>query len=134
MARITTELNNLNFAPGDELRGTVHWDGNPPAGTAELRLFYYTMGRGTRDAVVVDQTAVTGDQAFAFHLPEGPYSFSGELVSLIWALELVSGNGQPTRLEFVLSPTGQEVQLHRYPVPPELEDKKSLKRKMDGRS
>lgn len=129
MARISTELNNLHFVPGEELRGGVHWDGNGPSNGAELRLFYYTEGRGTRDAIVVDELKISGDQTFSFHLPEGPYSFSGELISLMWALELVADSAEHSaRLEFVLSPTGQEVNLHRYPVPEEMQDKKSWKK------
>jgi hypothetical protein len=47
---------------------------------------------------------------FSFALPPGPYSFSGTLVSVVWALELVLEPGpEVERLDFVLGPSGAEV-------------------------
>ena len=131
---IHTELDNTQFVPGERLNGRVSWQGITGIGKAELRLFYYTSGKGTRDATVVDQREWTSPQetaqeGFSFELPEGPYSFSGTLISLIWALELVlAPGGKMERLEFTLSPTGQELDLNRYPVPPDLSKKGGLKR------
>ena len=47
-----------------------------------------------------------------FVLPPAPYSFSGKLISLIWAVEVVAeGIKEASRLEFTLSPDGREITL-----------------------
>lgn len=105
------------FAPGQAVHGAIQWslEANPPA--LELSLFWYTMGKGTRDVGVVETQTVDrpgscGSKDFSFTLPDGPYSFSGKLISLIWALELTCSEGNETvRQEITVSPTGQEVAL-----------------------
>ena len=118
---ITTEYENRAFVPGDRLRGQVSWTdpGTEPAESAELRLFYYTAGKGTRDVEIVDshqipQPGQSGQFDYDFQLPEGPWSFSGKLVSIVWALEFQLDNGPTERLEFVLSPTGAELDLYAH--------------------
>ena len=131
---IKTELDNRKFTPGETLRGSVVWDARESGESAELRLFYYTSGRGTRDVEVVErvrweQPGGAGQKTFSFDLPQGPYSFSGQLVSLTWALEFVLEPGTETgRLEFVLSPTAEEIDLYRYPIPEDLDDESAAKK------
>jgi hypothetical protein len=51
-------------------------------------------------------------RSFRFRLPEAPYSFSGKLISLVWALELVlEPSKEVTRREIIVAPGGQEVHL-----------------------
>lgn len=105
------------FAPRETVRGTMHWnlDGNPHR--IELSLFWYTSGKGTRDVGVIqtvplDNPGGLGSKEFSFTLPEGPYSFSGRLISLIWALELTASGGSETvRKEITVSPTSREILL-----------------------
>lgn len=105
------------WLPGSMLEGTARWrlDDDPVA--IELRLIWVTSGKGTRDVELVerlrlDQPGSAGEQAFAFHLPEGPYTFSGTLVSLQWALELVVEPGEDcSRLDVIVAPTPVEVRL-----------------------
>jgi hypothetical protein len=117
---IKTELDNLAYTPGDRLRGEVAWkvDLIKNSDGGEIRLFYYTAGKGTRDVETIETHAVDirteiGSQQFEFQLPGGPYSFSGKLVSLIWAVEFqVLESDETERLEFVLSPNGEEIDLY----------------------
>lgn len=117
---ISTEMDNLAYTPGETLRGEVSWkvDLAKNSRGGEIRLFYYTSGKGTRDVeaietTVVDIRTVTGSKSFEFLLPMEPYSFSGKLVSLIWALEFqVLESDETERLEFVLSPSGEEIDLY----------------------
>jgi len=52
----------------------------------------------------------TDQRTFRFALPEGPYSFSGKLISIIWAIELILEPGPSVeRREIVMSPSGREV-------------------------
>ncbi|MCF6312200.1 MAG: hypothetical protein L3J39_07090 [Verrucomicrobiales bacterium] len=119
---IKTELDNLAYTPGETLRGEVSWQDVTGLGenseSGEVRLFYYTSGKGDRDVETVDTRTIdiqrgSGQQSFEFVLPHEPYSFSGKLVSLIWALEFqVLESKKTERLEFVLSPSGKEIDLY----------------------
>jgi hypothetical protein len=60
----------------------------------------------------VDVTGLTGRGGFRFKLPDSPYSFSGKLVSLAWAIEAVAQPGERSaRAEIVIAPGGKEVRL-----------------------
>ena len=115
-------MDNLAYTPGETLRGEVSWkvDLLKNSEGGEIRLFYYTSGKGTRDVETVETISVaikigSGSQPFEFHLPSEPYSFSGKLVSLIWAVEFqVLKSDETERLEFVLSPSGQEIDLYAH--------------------
>lgn len=121
-ATIQTEFDNLAYTPGETIRGTVSWRASAPPLSAVLRLFYHTSGKGTQDLVVVaeqvfDAPAGSDQRPYAFALPDSPYSCSGKLVSLIWALELEIDLGSDQLVEkrdFTLSPTGEEILLHAH--------------------
>ena len=105
------------FAPGQTVEGTIRWSLQTNPEHLEFSLFWYTAGKGTRDVGVVetarfDNPGACGSKEFAFPLPNGPYSFSGKLISLVWALELTCTPGSETaRREITLSPTGREIVL-----------------------
>jgi len=105
------------FAPRETIRGTVRWSLDVGVRHLELSLFWYTAGKGTRDMGVVetvrfDEPGAIGWKDFSFALPDGPYSFSGKLISLLWAIELTCSPGSETvRREITLSPTGREILL-----------------------
>ncbi len=105
------------FAPGQTVEGTIRWSLQTNPEHLEFSLFWYTAGKGTRDVGVVetarfDNPGACGSKEFAFPLPDGPYSFSGKLISLIWAVELTCRPGSETaRREITLSPTGREIIL-----------------------
>lgn len=119
MGKLDIELNDGKdaFAPAELVEGRIEWnlDANPKA--LELSLLWYTSGKGTRDIRVlhtnrIDSPGAFGSDKFSFTLPPGPYSFSGKLISLIWALELTCTPGDETvRKEIVVSPTGREILL-----------------------
>ena len=109
------------FRPGDKISGGVGWTLDQPAKSIEMRLFWYTRGKGTTDVQVVDRKrfddpAKQDRKDFTLNLPVTPYSFSGTLISLVWALELIAEpGGRVERLELVVAPEGQEI--HLYPLP-----------------
>ena len=123
MERISVETANgqTAFDSGAEVRGQVEWEFTNPAKRIEIRLFWYTLGKGTTDAQVVkihrlDVMTPHGREPFRFVLPEEPYSFSGKLISLVWAIEAIADPGQRTaRLELVVAPEGKEIQLQSVP-------------------
>lgn len=131
-AEIQTGFDNRAYVPGETLRGTASWQMGETPPSVVLRLFFHTEGRGTQDVEVVatrefDAPTSVERRSFEFVLPEGPYSFSGKLISLIWALELVVGDDGPVeRLTFVLSPTAEEIDLHRH-ARPEMPEYQTMK-------
>lgn len=105
------------FAPGGELHGRASWALAGTATALEIRLFWYTAGKGTVEVGVVavrrlEKPAAEGASDFAFRLPALPFSFSGKLITLTWAVEFVVLPGdRAARAEFVLSPHGHELVL-----------------------
>jgi len=105
------------YAPRETVRGAIRWNLQTNPEHLKFSLIWYTSGKGTRDVGVVqtvtfDNPGSFGSRDFAVPLPDGPYSFSGKLVSLIWAIELTCMPGSETaRREIVVSPTGSEVLL-----------------------
>lgn len=115
--RIDLDDDRRWFLPGDTVAGSAIWRLEEPADAVELRLFWHTSGKGTEDVEIVDSVLsdahdVAGERAFSFRLPLGPTSFSGALITLSWALELVVlPGGQTERVELVVAPTPVEVRL-----------------------
>lgn len=112
------ENNRTDLKPGDALELSVLWALPSKPDSLEVRLFWYTRGKGTEDVEViateqVPAQAAAGEAKVRFTLPRSPWSFSGKLVSLLWAAELVAEPGaRATRCEFFLSPSGKEILLH----------------------
>jgi hypothetical protein len=106
-----------SFRPGDVVEGTVLWQLEPGPTEVEARLFWYTQGKGDQDVGIVEtlpytNPAPTDRRQFRFRLPAGPYSFSGKLISLEWAIEVVAQPGDVAgRAEITVSPTGDEIRL-----------------------
>jgi hypothetical protein len=105
------------YRAGEPLSGRVAWRVDDQPASAELRLFWYTSGKGTQDVGVANTMTFASPRMddhrdFTFPLPRGPYSFSGTLISLIWAIELIVEPGEHVeRQKIVLSATGEEVVL-----------------------
>ena len=105
------------YEPGEAVAGTASWEAAEAPAVVELRLFWFTKGKGVQDLSVVDKVRFDAplsreDRPFKLALPEGPYSFTGRLVSLVWALELVALPGdEAARTEIVIAPGAQAVIL-----------------------
>ena len=109
---------SASFKPGTAVEGTARWQLESRPSEVEVRLFWFTSGKGDRDVEIVDKLAFQSaasseDRSFRFTLPQAPYSFSGKLVSLIWAIELVVKPGNKTaRVEITVAPEGREIELY----------------------
>lgn len=105
------------YRPGEMIRGSVAWSLEERPQSVEVRLVWSTAGKGDRNFQVVQTvspraTQIRDQQMFQLQAPQGPYSFSGKLVSLVWAVEaVVEPKSLSTRSEIVISPTGQEINL-----------------------
>ena len=119
MSKLKIDVDNARttFEPGEELTGRAVWQLDQPARALELRLFWFTRGTGTEDAGIAqtirfEQPLNQETRAFRFALPQAPYSFSGKLICLVWALELVvEPSREVTRQELIVAPGCQEVRL-----------------------
>lgn len=115
--QIQTDGGSAAFRPGEPVSGTVSWRLDEPPANVELRLFWYTEGKGDQDVEVIETVPFESPgaedrRAFLVRLPEGPYSFSGRLISLLWCLEAVAEPGdQVGRLPITVGPDGEEIVL-----------------------
>lgn len=100
--------------PGGELVGTAEWSLPSAPAAARVRLLWRTAGKGDPDSAVVrtaDLPAPAAEDArgFRIRLPDGPPSFSGRLISLMWSARLECPPHGAAETEIVLSPTGREL-------------------------
>jgi hypothetical protein len=64
------------------------------------------------DSQRIERPELSGHTAFRFRLPNGPYSFSGRLITLAWAIELVVLPSEETqRFELLVGPRPVEVSI-----------------------
>ena len=107
----------LVFLPRETICGKASWRLDDSPENVELRLFWYTSGMGTQDVGIVEQISfdhpgLNDSRDFKFALPDAPYSFSGKLISLVWALELIRDKSKDVvRKEIIVSPIKQEILL-----------------------
>lgn len=118
---IVLDADRTDFEPGESIRAGVEWSLTDPPERIELRVFWNTVGKGTQDigvehTVTIDDPSVSGSCQITLELPEAPYSFSGQLVSLVWALEFVAlPSGDSCRKEICIAPGRKEVVLTSIP-------------------
>jgi len=117
MLSISTLDGGRWFKPGETIEGKVSWQLDDDAEAIEIRLFWYTEGKGSQDVEVVNEKGIAnpdraGNRSFRFRVPRGPYSFSGKLITLAWAVELVVlPSGETERLDLLVGPQPVEVEL-----------------------
>lgn len=117
--RLTLALDRADsgYVPGETITGLVRWAMPGPLERIDVRLFWRTEGKGSADSglageLTFDRLPATGEVSVVFDGPPGPYSFSGTLVSVVWAVEAIAHPGKDVaRVDFVLSPTGREVSV-----------------------
>ena len=113
--RLGLRENKTAFAPGETIAGAADWSCDDAPASAEVRLCWYTQGKGTEDAAIAEvvelpNPAKTDLRQFSFVAPNEPYSFSGKLVSILWAVEVVLQPGdQSERVGIVIAPERQEI-------------------------
>ena len=83
------------FLPGEEIQGEVMWDLQKLPKTITVNVFWFTEGQGSQDSEIVgsmelEASGLSGRQSFRLALPAAPYSFTGSLISLNWAVEVVA--------------------------------------------
>lgn len=87
------------FHPGEQISGAVEWQCDKEPREITVNLLWSTEGKGTQDVEVVDSQTISvfgnsGREEFSFELPLGPYSYSGRMLSINWAVEAVPKKGK----------------------------------------
>ncbi len=115
---IRIHLQEQALEPGSELEGRVEWVAERESiESVSISLLWYTEGKGTEDVEVVQHRQVSrpsmqGDHDFSFRLPDFPWSFSGTLISLVWAVEAsLEPDGAVERVTLVSAPEAREVEI-----------------------
>jgi hypothetical protein len=105
------------FRPGETIHGSISWALPVAPAQISVELFWTTRGKGTVDSEVVQskqikQPAASGQERFLLVVPNGPYSFSGKLVSVLWGVRLIIHPSQEqAQVNLTVSPTGSEINL-----------------------
>ena len=126
MSTLTVELEGgkLAFRPGEELRGRASWTLDADPESVEVRVFWRTEGKGTQDTEIVDTVVFQSPgrqdkRDFKLRLPDGPYSFAGKLIAILWSAEVVAEPGSEAgRQDIVVSPTGKPIEPPALPETP----------------
>ncbi len=120
MNSITLESSTLH--PGGTLRGTVSWGIPHPPRKLEVRVFWYNGEPGSGEARTIGSLelgeAQEGSRGFDFALPELPWSVTGQVVKVGWAIELVEKkSGSLALADFTMSPDGGVAMLGKVDEP-----------------
>ena len=119
MSNISIQLNDQRtaYAPREKVSGKVTWQLDKTPESGELRLTWSTRGRGDGDYATAETIPFANPQAtetrpFTITLPDGPYSFSGTLITLTWTIEVEFQPGKVANgVDIVLAPDGKAVSL-----------------------
>jgi hypothetical protein len=101
--------------PGETIELTASWSLAAAPSSVVVRLIWFARGIEVSEGAVIASKnlpeAVRGEYPVTFTLPKAPYSFTGKVVKLHWAVELIVGNAGTATWEFNLSPSGQAIVL-----------------------
>ena len=118
MITISIDQSKAAFCPGEPITGIVSWSELDESTTKlDTRLIWYTEGKGDQDHEVVGSESTenpgsSGSIPFMFVAPTRPFSFSGKLISLIWAIEVVQfPSREGNREQISISKLGPEIIL-----------------------
>lgn len=112
----TITIERRDLRPHDTVKGRVAWDLEKKPRDLELRLCWFTRGRGTEESRTVEVLPLgdtsDGERPFHFRLPAEPWSVNGTLVQIVWALEVVAKKtGSLGIEEFTVAPQRREIEL-----------------------
>lgn len=119
---ITFKVERKHLRPFETVGGRIEWRLDEVPKDLELRLCWFTRGRGTEESETVEVLALGdtagGGREFSFVLPGEPWSVDGPLISIVWALEVVAKKQGGLGLkELVVSPDRKAHKLREVPGP-----------------
>ncbi len=96
MSGLTVKVEQEAYRPGEIIRGTCAWtDAFEHAESFAIRLVWFTSGKGDRDfrtvaEIELPMAEARSPESFEFVSPHRPLSFTGQLISLQWSVEVVA--------------------------------------------
>lgn len=114
---IFIDLATTELQPGQQFSGKILWALAKAPKEVQLTLGWSTEGRGSTDHKIEAELswtteATSGEEPFEFTLPPAPYSFDGQLISLMWELKLSVLKGKAEhQLPITVSPHGSAIAL-----------------------
>ena len=116
----TITIERRDLRPHDTVTGRVAWQLEKEPRDLELRLCWFTSGRGTEESRTIEALplgdTLRGERSFSFRLPAEPWSTNGTLVRIAWALEVVAKKtGSLAVEEIVVAPQRPEIELREVP-------------------
>ncbi|MCW1885083.1 hypothetical protein OKA04_10120 [Luteolibacter flavescens] len=120
MNSATITIDRRDLRPYESVSGQVRWELEKDPRELELRLCWFTRGRGTEESRTIQVLSLgdtrRGERAFSFPLPAEPWSTNGTLIRITWALEVVARKvGALGVEEFTVSPQRREIVLREVP-------------------
>ena len=119
---VAIKIQRRDLRPHETVTGSVEWLLEKEPRDLELRLCWFTRGRGTEESRTIEVLSLGdtlhGERSFSFHLPAEPWSTNGTLIQIAWALEVVAKKtGSLAVAEFVVSPQRREIELREIENP-----------------
>ena len=120
MIKVTLDNNQDRFKPGDLVTGHVSWEvSSTDQKEISVALCWQTSGKGRAVCKVVEEqkfeVTQSGNKDFRFTLPKSPYSFSGQLITLLWQVVAETEDDDLDEVSFVMSPSAAEIILTPLP-------------------
>lgn len=119
MDKISIQLKDgkISYQPGEKICGELEWDLTQEVENIAINVFWYTEGMGDQDSEIAETEIIKSPlksdrQSFKIELPMAPYSYSGKITSLKWALEATTLKNKVKDVkEFSMMPENKEIIL-----------------------
>lgn len=116
----TISIERKDLQPYETVTGTVSWDLDDQPRDLELRLCWFSRDDGMQESKTIRSLKLDdvtrGERTFSFELPSEPWSMRGQLITLVWGIELVAkAVGGLALEEFIVGPDRKVVELPELP-------------------
>lgn len=107
----------ITYRPGETIRGELLWDLSQEVQDITINIFWYTNGIGEQDSEIAVTEKISmplqkGRQSFEIELPLAPYSYTGQITELQWAIEATTMKDKVKDVkEFSMTPDKREIVL-----------------------
>ena len=119
MDKISIKLKDgkISYHPGEKILGELEWDLTQEVQDIAINIFWYSEGIGEQDSEIAETEIIkspikSDKQSFEMELPMAPYTYSGNITSLKWAIEATTLEDKVKDIkEFSMTPGNKEIVL-----------------------